>query len=138
MSTRITLLFLLVLVLGASTALGQGPLNLPGLPELEERVAAGTGVALILSNGANLPLPINWLLVKAGTGPEVAKRGREAGPDNHYVQPGDPDVIAHAGLVEPGERGEVRFAAPPSGSYHFVCTFPGIDFCMVGDFVVTP
>ena len=43
MSTRITLLFLLVLVLGASTALGQGPLNLPGLPELEERVAAGTG-----------------------------------------------------------------------------------------------
>ena len=55
-----------------------------------------------------------------------------------WVQPADPDVVAHTALVKPGEEGEVRFTAPPSGTYQFVCTFPGHNFAMFGDFVVTP
>lgn len=101
------------------------------------QVAPGTEVVLCFSNASRLSQH-NWVLVKAGTKDDVARRGLEAGPDNDWVQPGDPDVIAHTRLVNPGETGEVRFTAPPAGTYQFVCTFPGHNFTMFGDFVVTP
>ena len=78
----------------------------------------------------------NWVLVREGTGNVVAQRGMAAGTDNDYVQPADPDVIAHTKLLNPGETGEVRFTAPPLGTYQFVCTFPGHNFTMSGDFAV--
>jgi azurin len=101
------------------------------------QVAAGSEVVLCFSNESRLSQH-NWVMVKAGTKDDVAKRGLEAGPDNDYVQPEDPDVIAHTRLVNPGETGEVRFTAAPAGTYQFVCTFPGHNFTMFGDFVVTP
>ena len=79
----------------------------------------------------------NWVLVNDGTKDEVAMRGLEAGPENGWLQPGDPDVIANVKLLDPGEMGEVRFAAPPAGTYQFVCTFPGHNFTMSGDFVAS-
>jgi azurin len=36
-----------------------------------------------------------------------------------------PDVIAHTGLVGPGETVEVTFKAPAAGTYTFLCSFPG-------------
>ena len=100
-------------------------------------VAAGAQVVLCFKNESRLSQH-NWVLALDGTGNDVAKREREAGPDNDYVQPEHPDVIAHTKLVNPGETGEVRFTAPPAGVYQFVCTFPGHNFIMVGDLVVTP
>ena len=79
----------------------------------------------------------NWVLVNDGTKDEVADRGLKAGPENDYVQPGDPDVVAHTRILKPGETGEARFTAPPAGTYQFVCTFPGHNFFMFGEFVVT-
>jgi azurin len=79
----------------------------------------------------------NWVIVQAGQKDAVAGRGTTAGPGNGWLQPEDPDVIASVGLLDPGETGEVRFFAPPTGTYQFLCTFPG-HTTMYGDFVVNP
>ena len=98
-------------------------------------VAAGTDVVLCFSNESRL-VQHNWVMVLDGTGNQVAQRGIAAGPDNDYVQAGDPDVIANTRLVNPGEAAEVRFTAPQAGAYQFVCTFPGHNFLMFGEFAV--
>ncbi len=101
------------------------------------RVAADTELVLRFKNVSKTNHH-NWVLVRAGTKDDVAQRGPSAGPDNDWVQQGDPDVIAHTKLVAPGKTGELRFTSPAAGSYQFVCTFPGHNFSMFGDFVVTP
>ena len=68
----------------------------------------------------------------------MAAAGTTAGPANNWIPPDDNRVIAHTRLLDPGETGEVRFAAPPVGTYQFVCTFPGHNFTMFGEFEVTP
>ncbi|MCH7737058.1 MAG: auracyanin [Chloroflexi bacterium] len=99
-------------------------------------VAAGSEVVLCFNNVSNISQH-NWVLCKAGKKDLCAERGLEAGPDNGWVQPDDPDVIAHTRLLKPGQMGAVRFTAPLSGTYQFVCTFPGHNFTMFGNFVVT-
>ncbi|MEE8159467.1 MAG: plastocyanin/azurin family copper-binding protein [Dehalococcoidia bacterium] len=101
------------------------------------QVAADTEVILCLIN-VSVINQHNWVLVQDGTKDDVAARGLEAGPDNDWVQPGDPDVVANTGVVKPGEGGEVSFTPPPTGTYQFVCTFPGHNITMYGDFAVTP
>ena len=100
-------------------------------------VAAGDQVFLVYDNVSTINQH-NWVLVKAGTKDDVATRGAVAGPANDWVQPEDPDVFAQTKLLNPGEVGDVSFAAPPPGTYQFVCTFPGHNLTMFGDFVVTP
>ncbi|NQW23287.1 MAG: cytochrome C oxidase subunit IV family protein [SAR202 cluster bacterium] len=78
----------------------------------------------------------NLVIVKAGTKDAVAADGTAAGPTNDWVTPGDSRVIAHTKLLTPGVDGEVTFTAPAPGTYQFVCTFPGHNFTMFGDFVV--
>lgn len=76
----------------------------------------------------------NWVLVKPGTKDEVAAAGLEAGPDNSYIPPGDDRVIAHTGLLGPGESEEIKFKGAIAGIYEFVCTFPGHSATMFGEF----
>ena len=97
---------------------------------------AGTEVAVVFDNVSKANQH-NWVLVKAGTKNDVASRGSKC-RDNGWVQPGDPDVIARTKLLSPGESDEIRFIAPPAGTYQIVCTFPGHNFVMFGEFVVTP
>ena len=78
------------------------------------------------------------MLVQAEQKDVVASRGTAAGPDNGWLQSGDPDVIASSRLLNPGETGEIQFAAPAAGTYQFVCTFPGHNLTMFGDLVVNP
>jgi azurin len=80
----------------------------------------------------------NWVLVQAGAKDAVATAGVTAGPTNGWVPPGDARVIASTKLLDPGASTEVRFTAPAAGAYQFVCTFPGHNFTMFGDFVTTP
>ncbi|PKB82021.1 MAG: hypothetical protein BZY88_05340 [SAR202 cluster bacterium Io17-Chloro-G9] len=100
-------------------------------------VASGSEVVLVFDNVSAVNQH-NWVLVAAGTKDDVAGRGTAAGPGNAWVEPGDPDVIANTALLDPGVTGDVRFTAPAAGTYQFVCTFPGHNFTMFGDFVVTP
>ena len=100
-------------------------------------VAAGTEVILIFNNVSTISQH-NWVMVQAGQKDAVAARGAVAGASNDWIEPGDPDVITNVRLLNPGESDQVRFAAPPAGTYQFVCTFPGHNFTMFGDFVVNP
>ena len=100
-------------------------------------VAAGSEVAVAFNN-ASTAFQHNWVLVKSGTKNDVVKRGSKCS-ENGWVQPGDPDVIAHTRLLNPGQSGQVGFVAPPPGNYEFVCTFPGHNTGgMSGEFVVIP
>jgi azurin len=90
-------------------------------------------VTFINSSSANSH---NLVIVQAKTKDAVAEDGIAAGPDNDWVPPGDPRVIANTPLLAPGSRGEARFMAPAPGEYQFVCTFPGHNSTMFGDFIV--
>ena len=100
-------------------------------------VAAGAEVVLVFSNVSGINQH-NWVLVQAGTKDDVASRGTTAGLSSDWIQAGDPDVIANTKLLAAGEIGEARFTAPAPGAYQFVCTFPGHNFTMFGNFVVGP
>ena len=102
------------------------------LPE----VVAGSEVVLVFNNASTINQH-NWVLVRPGTKDSVATRGTGFAGDG-WIQPQDPDVIASTSLLSPGESGEVRFTAPQSGAYQFVCTFPGHNATMFGDLVVVP
>ena len=78
----------------------------------------------------------NLVIVQEGTKDAVAADGTASGPANNWVQPGDARVIANTILLDPGASGEVTFTAPASGTYQFVCTFPGHNFTMFGNFIV--
>ena len=78
----------------------------------------------------------NLVIVKNGTKDAVAADGTTAGPANNWVPPGDDRVIANTVLLDPGTSGEVTFTAPAPGTYQFVCTFPGHNFTMFGEFIV--
>ena len=99
-------------------------------------VAAGIDVVLCFTNVSGFSQH-NWVLAPNGTGNYVAQRGIAAGPDNDYVQPDDSAVIVHTRLVDPRETVELRFTISDPGNYQFICTFPGHNFTMFGDFVVT-
>ena len=100
-------------------------------------VASGSEVVLAFNNVSSINQH-NWVVVQDGTKDIVTLRGTAAGPGNDWVQPGDTDVVAKTKLLGPGESGEMRFTAPPAGTYQFVCTFPGHNFAVFGDFVVSP
>ncbi|MCH8988722.1 MAG: cytochrome C oxidase subunit IV family protein [Chloroflexi bacterium] len=99
-------------------------------------VNSGAEVTVTFSNPAARNSH-NFVIVQNGTKDAVAADGTAAGPDNNWVPPGDPRVIANTVLIGPGESAKVTFTAPAPGIYQFVCTFPGHNFTMFGDFVVT-
>ena len=59
----------------------------------------------------------NWVLVKTGTKDEVAAAAVEAGAANSWIPPGDDRIIAHTGLLDPGETEEIIFTGPLVGTY---------------------
>ena len=97
--------------------------------------SAGAEVVLTFSNSSSVNTH-NWALVQAGTKDAVATDGIAAGPDNYWLPVNDSRVIASTVLIGPGETARVVFAAPAPGAYQFVCTFPGHNFTMFGDFIV--
>lgn len=78
----------------------------------------------------------NWALVQAGTKDAVAADGVTAGLDNNWLPVNDSRIIGSTILIGPGESAQATFTAPSAGSYQFVCTFPGHNFSMFGDFIV--
>ncbi len=98
-------------------------------------VESGDEVVLLLDNVSTIN-EHNLVIVQLGQKDAVSERGAVAGPNNGWLQPEDPDVIANVELLSPGRTGYVSFSAPPAGNYEFVCTFPGHNITMFGDFIV--
>lgn len=75
-------------------------------------------------------MPHNFLITKEGALETVALKAEAmvSQPDafaKNFV-PDTPEVLFSIRLLQPGETVQVRFTAPKqTGSYPFVCTFPG-------------
>jgi azurin len=98
-------------------------------------VTAGQEVTLTFEN-VSTANQHNWVLVEAGAKDAVATDGATAGPVNGWIPPGDPRVLASTGLLDAGASEVLVFTAPTAGTYQFVCTFPGHNATMFGDFIV--
>lgn len=92
---------------------------------------AGSKISLTLKNPSTA-LQHNWVLVKPGTQDQVATDGLTAGEAKTYIKEGDPNVIAHTGMVKPGQSETITFDAPTKGDYPYICTFPGHNVLMKG------
>jgi azurin len=101
-----------------------------------------TEVELTLTHTGKLPaqsMGHDWVLVKAEDLSAVASDGLTAGIGNGYVKKDDPRVIAHTKIVGGGESTSVTFptsALKKGQSYKYLCTFPGHNALMNGDFVI--
>ena len=98
--------------------------------------SSGSEVVLVFNNVSGINQH-NWVLVQDGTKDAVSADGTGAGPGNDWVKPGDDRVIANTKVLGANSTGEVTFTAPAPGTYQFVCTFPGHNFTMFGNFKVT-
>jgi azurin len=99
-------------------------------------VKAGTTVKLTLVNANTAEGMLhNWVLVKLGSGQEVATAAIAAGPDKNYI-PENPNILAASGLAKPKETVTLEFVAPAAGSYNYICTYPGHFPRMIGKLIV--
>ena len=96
---------------------------------------AGTEVVVNFTNSSGVNSH-NWAVVESGTKDAVSVDGTTAGPTNNWLPVGDSRVIGNTPVLGPGESGTATFIAPVAGTYQFVCTFPGHNFTMFGDFIV--
>ncbi len=101
-----------------------------------------TEVELTLTHAGKLPaasMGHDWVLVKAEDMSAVASDGLAAGAANNYVKKDDARVIAHTKVVGGGESASVTFATSAlkkGQSYKYMCTFPGHNALMNGDFII--
>ena len=101
-----------------------------------------TQVELTLTHTGKLPaqsMGHDWVLVKAEDLSAVASDGLTAGIANNYVKPNDARVIAHTKVVGGGESTSVTFATSAlqkGQAYKYLCTFPGHNAIMNGDFII--
>ena len=98
-------------------------------------VDAGSDLTLSFTNVATVQQH-NWVLVKPGTKDAVVLASTLIGPANGWIPVDDDRVLANSKLLNAGASEEIKFTAPPAGTYQFVCTFPGHNATMVGDFIV--
>lgn len=98
--------------------------------------SAGSEITITFNNISTVNQH-NLVVVQAGTKDEVATAGIGAGADNDWVPPGDERVLFNSKLLDPGETQVLEFTLA-AGEYTFVCTFPGHNITMFGDFTVAP
>lgn len=78
----------------------------------------------------------NWVLLANGA--DVAEFGAlaSAAKDTDYIPANSDKVIAHTKILGGGESETIEFQAPASGTYDFICSFPGHYALMKGKFIV--
>lgn len=100
-------------------------------------VKSGTTVKIHFQNTAtDSAMTHNFCIVKKGTDEQVATEGMQAGRANDYIPNDKTNLLYHSQLILPGQSVDLVFAAPPPGSYDFVCTTPGHWQKMHGNFTV--
>jgi len=94
--------------------------------EADHVAPAGSTISLTLNNRTSAADEIghNWVLVQPGAEQSVLENGINAGDEADWLDVDDPGIIAHTALIEGETSDTVTFAAPPPGTYTFLCTFP--------------
>ena len=105
----------------------------------EIKVKSGNIVELKLLHVGQLDKKImghNFVLLKAGVDiNDFAKKALKA-KENEYIPVDSEDVLAHTEMIGGGEETSITFEAPESGTYDFVCSFPGHVALMNGKLIV--
>ncbi|MBS1614911.1 MAG: azurin [Bacteroidetes bacterium] len=103
-------------------------------------VSPGQDVTLIFHHAGKMPktaMGHNFVLLQQGTDMHAFdSAARVSGDPNFIPQKLSSEIIAHTKLLGGGESDTIKFAAPPAGSYDYLCTFPGHSATMFGKFVV--
>lgn len=98
-----------------------------------------TEFTINLTHEGNLPASTmghNWVLVPEGTAQEIATAATGVGLAGDYL-PEDDRIIAATEIIGGGESTSITFPLEGlSGSYTYVCTFPGHWGSMRGTFTV--
>lgn len=95
-------------------------------------IPKNTRIKLTLKNESSTAGMLhNFVLVELGSGQEIATAGISAGEANNFV-PKDKRVFANTTVLNIGEETIIEFDAPPVGSYHYICSFPGHYPNMIG------
>lgn len=91
--------------------------------------APGQKLTVTLANAGTLPkaaMAHNFVLLKQGTDVAAFAAAGLTHPETEYVAPElSGNVIVKTKLLGPGETDTVRFMAPATGNYDYICTFPG-------------
>jgi azurin len=74
----------------------------------------------------------NVVICRPADADGVAADGIAAGEANSYEKPGDTRILAATKLIDAGASAELKFDPPASGSYTYICTFPGHNVGMKG------
>jgi azurin/glucose/arabinose dehydrogenase len=97
------------------------------------QVKAGSRIKLIFNN--NDDMLHNLVITKPGTVSSVGEAGLKLGlkgTELNYV-PKTNDVLFHTNIIEPEKSEAIYFTAPKqTGTYNYVCTFPGHYMLMQG------
>lgn len=103
----------------------------------EIRVKSGTTVKLMFVNKAtDAAMKHNFFIVKNGTAESVATASITAGAEKNFVPDDQSNILFTSPVLDPGQSEVLIFAAPPAGTYQFVCTYPGHWQKMNGKFIV--
>lgn len=105
----------------------------------EIKVKGGEKVKITLKHIGKMDKNVmghNFVLLKQGV--DLVSFGNNAATarDNGYIPEGTEDVIAYTKLIGGGETAVIEFDAPESGTYDFLCSFPGHYAIMKGKFIV--
>lgn len=79
----------------------------------------------VIFKNESVGLEHNWVVVDASDKDAVLADAIAAGPDNEWIKPSDPRVLAYTKLVKPGETDSLTMTTPASGNLVVICTFPG-------------
>jgi azurin len=102
----------------------------------EIRMKENSTIHLTLMNAGTDPSMVhNFVLIEEGTADKVGPEGLKAGMEMNYV-PKMRQVLVATNLVQPKQKTEITFPAPPKGTYDFICTYPGHYQKMNGKFIV--
>lgn len=144
----------LIMLLGLSSPFGHADNNkkvhitkitLAGTDQMqfdqkELKVKAGSMVELTFKHSGQLPVNVmghNFVLLKKGVDLVKFATAAMQGKDNGYVLPQqESEVIARTKLIGGGESTTITFKAPASGTYEYLCTFPGHYAMMKGKMIV--
>lgn len=90
---------------------------------------AGQKITVTITNIGTLPkaaMAHNFVLLKASTDVSAFAAAAMTHADTGYMPPDMADkVIVASKMLGPGETDTVSFIAPASGTYDYICTFPG-------------